>query len=223
MATHKNLTNRRIMHLSLIWCLFFCTVFLVNASSLFAAEKLVVKNALNGKAFTVDPDAGNSYKLDIMGHSGGDSHTQITTGLTNSRMTIMASNATDFAPRIQFVGPEDSLASIRGWAIFDIGSRLHSLPNAVFTLRHAAPGPVTTTMFQVDGTYKVTFPNGNVGIGTSSPQSKLHINGYVQLATTSGIPPEADCLDSTVYGRMKVDPTGSGTLWICTETGWSGK
>lgn len=49
----------------------------------------------------------------------------------------------------------------------------------------------------------------------------LEIQGYTQIATTSGSPPPADC-NSSVYGRMKVDPT-AGQLWICVSGGWIGK
>lgn len=34
---------------------------------------------------------------------------------------------------------------------------------------------------------------GNVGMGTTTPQSALQMNGYIQLATVSGSPPSADC------------------------------
>lgn len=35
--------------------------------------------------------------------------------------------------------------------------------------------------------------SGGVGIGTTSPQSALQVNGYTQLDLTSGAPPAADC------------------------------
>ena len=49
----------------------------------------------------------------------------------------------------------------------------------------------------------------------------LEIQGYTQIATTSGSPPAADC-NSSVYGRMKVDPS-TGRLWICVSGGWISK
>jgi hypothetical protein len=60
---------------------------------------------------------------------------------------------------------------------------------------------------------------GNVGIGTSTPQSALQVNGYVQLALTAGAPPAVDCDNVAEYGRMKVDATGN-KLYVCTSTGW---
>jgi hypothetical protein len=60
---------------------------------------------------------------------------------------------------------------------------------------------------------------GNVGIGTSAPQSSLQVNGYVQLALTAGAPPAADCDNAAEHGRMKVDATGN-KLYVCTSTGW---
>ncbi|HEY6188047.1 MAG TPA: hypothetical protein VIW80_10235 [Pyrinomonadaceae bacterium] len=60
---------------------------------------------------------------------------------------------------------------------------------------------------------------GNIGIGTSTPQSALQVNGYVQLALTAGAPPAADCDNAAEHGRMKVDATGD-KLYVCTSTGW---
>jgi hypothetical protein len=61
--------------------------------------------------------------------------------------------------------------------------------------------------------------SGNVGIGTTTPQSTLQVNGYVQLALTAGAPPAVDCDNVAEYGRMKVDATGN-KLYVCTSTGW---
>jgi hypothetical protein len=60
---------------------------------------------------------------------------------------------------------------------------------------------------------------GNVGVGTSAPQSQLQVNGYIQLALTAGAPPAVDCNNTAQYGRMKVDATGN-KLYVCTSTGW---
>lgn len=63
---------------------------------------------------------------------------------------------------------------------------------------------------------------GNLGIGTDTPQSKLQVNGYIQLALTSGEPPITDCDETSERGRMKVDDT-AGLLYICASSGWISK
>lgn len=67
--------------------------------------------------------------------------------------------------------------------------------------------------------------NGNLGIGTSTPNSLLQIanptgNGYIQLDTTSGIlPPSVDCDNQSEYGRMIIDDT-LPYMYICNSFGW---
>lgn len=68
----------------------------------------------------------------------------------------------------------------------------------------------------------VIAPNGNVGVGTGSPQSTLEVGGYVQLARTSGAPPAADCDAANERGRMKVDAS-AGLLYVCMDSGWVAK
>ncbi|MEE9573796.1 MAG: hypothetical protein V3W20_12155 [Candidatus Neomarinimicrobiota bacterium] len=67
--------------------------------------------------------------------------------------------------------------------------------------------------------------NGNVGIGTSTPNSLLTLDeGYLQLDTSAGTPPSADCNESDEVGRMKVDSTSnSSNLYVCTPSGWATK
>ncbi len=64
--------------------------------------------------------------------------------------------------------------------------------------------------------------NGNVGIGTASPQSSLQVDGYVQLDLTAGFPPLSDCDETSERGRMKVD-SFNGLLYICVDSGWIAK
>ena len=68
----------------------------------------------------------------------------------------------------------------------------------------------------------VVAPTGNVGIGTSDPQSTLQVNGYTQLDLTTGAPPAADCDEVSERGRMKVD-SGAALLWVCVDSGWVAK
>ena len=69
----------------------------------------------------------------------------------------------------------------------------------------------------------INLNSGKVGIGTENPKSKLQVNGYIQLATTSGnTPSNSDCDEDTEYGRMKVDEVND-LLYICTQSGWVSK
>jgi len=66
----------------------------------------------------------------------------------------------------------------------------------------------------------IYYDDGDVGIGTTSPNSRLEItNGYFELDVSSGIPPTEDCDDIDEIGRMKVDDS-SNSLYVCTSNGW---
>lgn len=63
---------------------------------------------------------------------------------------------------------------------------------------------------------------GNVGIGTDQPNSTLHVNGYIQLALTDGMPSAGDCDEAAESGRMIID-SGAGLLYLCSDSGWVAK
>ncbi len=56
---------------------------------------------------------------------------------------------------------------------------------------------------------------GNVGIGTATPQSKLHVAGIMQLNSVTGT--AADCDNALEYGRIIYD---SGSMKFCNGSGW---
>jgi hypothetical protein len=77
------------------------------------------------------------------------------------------------------------------------------------------------------GTGNVYF-QGNVGIGTTSPQSALQVEGnpgYLQIDSINApaVPPSTDCTSAHI-GRMilqdSTNPSVSPSLWVCTSVGW---
>ncbi len=73
-----------------------------------------------------------------------------------------------------------------------------------------------------DNALVIQSSTGNVGIGTDQPNSTLHVNGYIQLALTDGMPPAGDCDEAAESGRMIID-SGAGLLYLCADTGWIAK
>jgi len=157
------------------------------ATQVWATPKLIIEDGAANPVFTVDDtgttsitgaDANNAFSYKIIGHTGGSSHTQTATDLANSRLTVMAAEATDYAPRLQMTGPQDTATAVQGWMIFDYGSGKYPLPNAQFVLRHfgGTPGDYATVM-QAVGRQSISFPVSNVGIGTSTPTHLIHLAG----------------------------------------------
>jgi len=87
-------------------------------------------------------------------------------------------------------------------------------------------GTFTTTDLRIltgnDERMRITT-DGKVGIGTTTPNSKLEVtNGYIELDTSSGTPPSGDCDASNEIGRMIVD-SSNNNLYVCTNNGWQTK
>ena len=158
------------------------------AAQVWAAPKLMVQDTGGTTKFSVSDDgtlaidgqdANNPFSYKIIGHTGGSSHTQTATDLADSRLTVMAAEAADYAPRLQMTGPQDVATAVQGWMIFDYGSGLYGLPNARFVLRHfdGTGKDGYANIMQAVGRQSISFPVGNVGIGTDTPTHKLHLSG----------------------------------------------
>jgi glycerol-3-phosphate cytidylyltransferase-like family protein len=156
-------------------------------TQVWAVPKLVVEDGAANPVFSVEDtgvtsfagaDANNAFSYKIIGHTGGNTHTQTTTGLADSRLTVMAAEVSDYAPRLAIVGPQDVTTSIRGWMVFDYGSANYSLPDAQFVLRHWAQGANDfKNMIIAKGRDTVSFPTGKIGIGTTAPTHLIHLSG----------------------------------------------
>lgn len=67
------------------------------------------------------------------------------------------------------------------------------------------PGRILFNTTDITGSYNTNMAirsDGHVGIGTSEPQSKLQVNGYIQLDIVTSTPPSGDCDEETESGRM---------------------
>jgi len=98
-----------------------------------------------------------------------------------------------------------------------------SNPSSVLEANTLGTGPLLD--LKKNGITKVRVTNdGNVGIGTTSPQSTLQIEGspgYLQIDSYNGIPPASDCDSDDERGRMILD-FASNRLYVCNGAarGW---
>jgi len=141
------------------------------------SDNTVFEVADTGNMFAGGADAYNAFQLYVIGHTGGTSHAQIATGLANSRLTLMAGEADDAGPRFSAIGAHDTQSEVRGWAIFDYGSKKYALPDAEFFVRHQQSGGNRQIMFRIIGSSAVVFPNGNIGIGIDTPGYLIDTGG----------------------------------------------
>jgi len=164
------------------------TVSCLTATQGWAEPKLMVQDGTGTTKFSVSDDgtlningqdANNPFSYKIIGHTGGSSHTQTATDLADSRLTVMAAEATDYAPRLQMTGPQDVAPLVQGWMIFDYGSGIYNLPEARFVLRHfdGTGKDGYAYIMQAVGRESISFPTGNVGIGFDAPTHLIHLSG----------------------------------------------
>ena len=173
----------------------------------------------NGPSFTI----GDSIITESGGHVGiGTTNPNASGWGTNSRVFAVAAGAPDAGANMEVSSATTGNNIIGRYAFVNqVGGRYNA---SVYGFRDGADNSVgmgfQTFNLGVFLPQVMTIrSNGNVGVGTASPQSALQVNGYVQLALTTGAPPAADCDNASEYGRMKVDATGD-KLFICTSTGW---
>jgi hypothetical protein len=172
----------------IVTLLSIATVSCLIATQVWAAPKLVIEDGAANPVFTVNDDGttaisgtdvNNAFQYKIIGHTGGNSHTQTATDLADSRLTVMAAEAADYAPRLQMLGPQDVEPSIQGWMVFDYGSGIYNLPDARFVLRHfnGTGKDGYANIMQAVGSQTISFPVSNVGIGTTAPTHLIHLAG----------------------------------------------
>ena len=130
-----------------------------------------------------DNQSPAGYSFYVRGHPSGAAsaqHVQLTTGVSDARMTLKCADATDFAPRLQMTGPTD--AANPGWAIFDYGSRLEDLQDASFKMRFMPTSGAPVDMIHADGRTAVYLvpTEGRVGVGTNAPAELLHVAGRIR-------------------------------------------
>ena len=147
---------------------------LVALPSLISAQEQHFAVSSDGEVSISGEDDRNIFQTKIAGHAGGDSHVQMVTDQTNSRITIMASTVEDTGPRLHLIGPEDSNTVARGYAIMAYGSNNFDLPTAKFILRHRRVDSIQE-MMRIEGRSRIIFPQGNIGIGAEDPQYRLQV------------------------------------------------
>jgi len=160
----------------------------------------VDNNAVNGYGFFVGgnatPSIGNTAR-----------HTQISTGNSDSRLTLKCGEETDFAPRLQMISGNDIGLSTQGAAIFDYGSRLFETSNTAFFSTRFMPmtgAPVEMITAKADSSVLLVPTAGVVGIGTTKPSALLHVAGAIR--------------SDDLYGGGIVYATREGDLTIVPET-----
>lgn len=86
------------------------------------------------------------------------------------------------------------------------------------------PTATTSNHLNIGNTIYGNISTGSVGIGTTSPQSTLHVpdGKYAQFEdSNAGAPPAGDCDNNAERGRMSIDTTNN-RLYICNGAtrGW---
>lgn len=121
-----------------------------------------------------------------------------------------------------------------------LGGFFRAQPDGTLSLNNTGTYWVGGAYGEVAGTINHTPASGAVagiiGIDNADGTAKsyagyfkgdVRATEYVQVGLSSGTPPAADCNEASEMGRMKVDDSGGGFLYVCTPTtagiGWVAK
>lgn len=103
-----------------------------------------------------------------------------------------------------------------GSALVDVAIRREATSTLTFL---TGAGETQKERLRIDASGNITT-TGNIGVGTNPPNSAIEVSdGYIELDTHSGAPPDEDCDAEDEIGRMKVDAS-SPILYICTASRW---
>jgi len=180
-----------------VFFLFFCVSFIF-------AEDITIT--------TYYPSPFGSYKnLNIYNQDESTTPTFFTQALTRAGLLI----TTDYT--------QDAYTPGIFWSTTN---NAPTRPKAGIYLRETNTG--TRMYFGTSNNYGVGITNdavvinesGNVGIGTTSPNSPLDVGGYIQVLDQVSGPPVADCNEASEYGRMVVVTGVSRGLYVCLDNGW---
>jgi hypothetical protein len=140
-------------------------------------------------------------------------------------MIISGTVAMGHYPNGDPVGPYEALRVLQADPSTPIFGAYNQAGNLMFQIAggvnpHAGLVKVGGVNTAVDLLVGDSTISGKIGVGTSSPQSALQVEGnpgYLQIDSYNGTPPAYDCYPETI-GRMILD-FANNRLYVCTGAG----